>query len=125
MSEINPYKSPTLDDSEATAGPGEALLRVTRRWQYQDCLRAYEISVDGIPHDKIRTDQTISIPIAAGELIVVASVDWAKSPPVVVQARPGNTIELEVGGALKGWKLVWAGYYTLFAPQQYLTLERI
>ncbi|MBA2116440.1 hypothetical protein [Bremerella alba] len=125
MPDINPYESPRIAPGNTPTTTGEATLRVTRHWQYQDWLRAYQISVDGSPRDRIRTDQTISIPVTPGELIVVASIDWAKSTPVYVEAQPGDIIDLEVSGSLKGWKLLLVGYYSAFAPHQWLTLERI
>ncbi len=62
MNEVNPFESPTADLPDA-APTGDAWIRVTRPWQYQDSLRAYGIKIDGMRREKIRVRETVSIPL--------------------------------------------------------------
>ncbi|PQO35963.1 hypothetical protein DTL21_08530 [Bremerella cremea] len=126
MDEINPFESPTTPEaSDASAERGDAWLRITRPTQYQDYLRAYTIKVDGRHREKIRVNETITISVESGTLLVMASIDWAKAPPLLVIIQPGETVDLEVRGALRGWKIFLASYYVFFRPGKWLELRRV
>ncbi|WP_146118796.1 hypothetical protein [Blastopirellula marina] len=93
--------------------------------QYQDYLRAYWIKIDGQRREKIRVRETVTIPVESGEVLVGASIDWAMAQPMFVTVQPGETIDLELRGALRGWKILLASYYVFFRPGYWLELRRV
>lgn len=125
MNDVNPFESPSADTSAAPPTTGDAWVRVHRPPQYQDYLRAYWIKVDGQQREKISVRETVTIPVESGDVLVGASVDWAKAQPLLVTLKPGEVIDVEVRGALRGWKILLASYYVLFRPGHWLELRRV
>ncbi|PQO39157.1 hypothetical protein C5Y96_04655 [Blastopirellula marina] len=122
---VNPFESPKIDTGQVPNETGEATLRVTRPWELQGCARAYQIFVDGIRCDSVRINQTITIPVHSGELVVVAKVDGWKSEPIELNVQPGALIDLEVSGTFKRWRVCLIVLYALFAPShKWLCLKR-
>ncbi|PQO28234.1 hypothetical protein C5Y97_25400 [Blastopirellula marina] len=125
MNDVNPFESPQADTSAPPPSRGDAWIRVHRPAQYQDYLRAYWIKIDGQRREKIRVRETVTIPVESGEVLVGASIDWAMAQPMFVTVQPGETIDLELRGALRGWKILLASYYVFFRPGYWLELRRV
>ncbi|MHC2067843.1 hypothetical protein ACYFX5_10255 [Bremerella sp. T1] len=125
MPETNPFESPKAEILMAESGRGDATIRIRRQWQYQDFVRRYLITVNNVPREKIAVNQTILIPVEAGTVSIVASIDWAKTAPMYLEIQAGEIIDIEVSGRLKGWRLLFAGYASLFTPHQWLELKRL
>lgn len=124
--EVNPFESPKVDTSHVPIEPGEATLRITRPWQLQGCARAYQIFVDGIRCDSVRINQTITIPVHSGDLVVAAKVETWKSEEIQLKIHPGDIVDLEVSGTFRRWRIFLVVLYTLFAPShKFLCLKRV
>jgi len=97
-------------------------LKVVRRSQYADYLRAYKIFVNRRQIGTIARDGVLDVEVQSGLLTIDASVDWGRSQPLTIEAAPNQTIEIEVAnhwGALLG---LWA---ITFGSRTYLTLKHL
>ena len=98
------------------------LLRIIRRSGYADRIRAYKIFINGTEVGTIARNSVRDFEIPSGPVTIEARIDWGRSQPLTVEAKPGETIEIEVAnrwGALLG---LWA---ITFGFRSYLTLKRL
>jgi hypothetical protein len=101
---------------------GRSRLRVTRGGGYADYLRSYKILVNGHEVGTIGRNSMVEFLVPSGRLIVEAGVDWGRSIPIEIDARPDQTVTIEVAnrwGALLG---LWA---ITFGSDSYLQLRQL
>jgi hypothetical protein len=85
----------------------------------RNLLRRYNIRIDGELVGKIRRGSQLAVEVTPGSHHVRASIDWAGSPRVDVNAIDGTDVHLTVspaGNPFQGW------YQT--TKHGYLKLER-
>jgi hypothetical protein len=100
----------------------QSTLEIQRKSAYMDRLRAYHVLVDGTDIGTIKNNETQSFAIAPGSHEVKLKIDWAYSPPVMVDAQPGGTVTLAASAKANPFTVL---YYTLFAKEKYLKLEPV
>ena len=97
-------------------------IRIVRRSGYSDALRSYKILINGAAVGSIARNSVLDLAVPSGPLTIEARIDWVRSPPLAVEAVPGQKIEIEVSnywGALLGLWGVTFGY------RSYLMLKRL
>jgi hypothetical protein len=102
--------------------PADAVLRIVRPRGYSDRQRLYDILVNGAEVGVVEPDSTIDFAVPSGRLTVEAYADWARSAPLVVETRPGRTVEIEVSNA---WGPVLGFWVMLLQPGSYLRLRQV
>jgi hypothetical protein len=109
---------------EATPATGKgAKLRITRGSAFADSLRAYKIKIDGKAIGSIKRKNTVTFPVSPGSHEIMLSIDWCRSNTVGIDIRDGETLDMECGSSLSGWRIFFATYYVMFRPNRYLWLR--
>ena len=98
------------------------MVRITRKLQNVDMLRAYKIYIDGVYRGKIKFDETKEFKVEKGIHKVRAKIDWGGSNTLSVDVSD-SVVELEVGNAVTGWKSLFLKYYITFGAHKYLFLR--
>lgn len=101
-----------------------AKLVIARPRQYADMLRRYRITVDGELAARIATGQSVEIDLPPGGHRIVATIDWARSNPVEIDAEASGKHRLEVGSNVAGWRLLLGILYATIWRDRYLYLKR-
>jgi hypothetical protein len=104
------------------SGAGSCRLRVTRAGGYADYLRSYTIIVNGKEVGTIGRNSTAEFVVPSGRLTVEASVDWGRSTPIEIDARPDQTVALEVSNRWGALLALWA---ITFGSGSYLQLRQL
>jgi hypothetical protein len=104
------------------AAAGNCRLKVIRRTQYVDLIRSYRIRVNGRDVATIGRNAVVEVDVPGGPLTIEGCIDWCGSAPLVVEGRPGETIEVEVSNPWSAWLALWA---VTFGRRRYLVLERV
>lgn len=102
----------------------EAQFTIRRVKSYADYLRAYKVEVDGVVAASVRTGQSATVPLAAGQHTLRLRIDWCGSGDLRFEARPGERITFECGSSLTGWRILMWFIYVVFQRRQYLWLRR-
>jgi hypothetical protein len=96
-------------------------LRIVRRGGYADMLRSYKIFVNDEATGSIARNSVLDLDVPSGPLKVEARVDWGRSQPVMIEAQPDQTVEVEVSNHWGPWLAPWA---ITFGASSYLTLKQ-
>lgn len=98
---------------------GTSHLVITRPGHhYRDAVRSYLLEVAGEDAGSIKAGETVTLEVPAGSHKVRASVDWTGSPAVIVDAQPGEQIQLLVEPAGSAFSAL----FQIFKPMSYLKL---
>lgn len=74
--------------------------------------------------DTIRDGETKSFELDADENEIYVKIDWCKTKPLKIENVENETIKLELGSNLSGWRLLLGIYYITFKTSEYLYLKR-
>jgi hypothetical protein len=99
-----------------------ATLKVVRRGGYSDLLRSYKIFVNDAHVGTIARNDALSLAVPAGSVKVEARIDWTKSEPLIVDAAPNRTVEVEVSNSRGPW---WALWGITFGARSYLVVRLV
>lgn len=97
------------------------LIRVHRAKQLADCLRVYEILVDGEPKGAVRAGGAADIRVANGGHRVSLRLDWCASNEIEFSLWEDETAEFDCGNDTGG---LLALFYVLFKPRDYLWIKK-
>lgn len=97
------------------------MLRIVRGRQYADRLRSYKIYVNGTQVCTIGANAQQEVEVRSGPLSIEARIDWTRSRPLTIEARPGTTIEVEVSNE---WSPLLALFAITIGAGNYLTLKQ-
>ena len=81
---------------------------------WRDILRKYRLVVDGRVLGEIRRDQVVRLSVSPGRHQVQAMIDWAGSPPVIVDLPAGAEARFRVepaGNSFMVWQMLGATTY--------------
>ncbi len=85
-------------------------IKIVRPSQYADMLRSYQIMLNGEKVGSIARDDVLEVTAPAGKATIEARIDWARSQPLTIDAKPGETVEVEVrnnwGSLLAMWAII-------------------
>jgi hypothetical protein len=98
-------------------------IRLKRDSGYADRLRKYRVLLDGQEIGRIGDGEEKVFEITSGQHQLVVKVDWAKTPAVSFVAGQGQTAKFSCGSNLRGFRLIFALYYAIFASGKYLWLR--
>jgi hypothetical protein len=96
-------------------------VKIHREKQYADYFRAYEIFVNDEKAGEIRAGASIILPLENGMSRIFLKIDWCRSNEVELILRDAETADLFCGN---NTKVIFALYYILFAPNEYLWLKK-
>ena len=97
-------------------------IRFIRTSQYADMLRTYQLRIDGRKVGTIARDDAFEVRVLAGDHVIEARIDWARSKPLAIRAAPGETVEIEVRNRWGAWAALWG---ITFGKNSYLALTEI
>jgi hypothetical protein len=97
-------------------------LTVRRDEGWADCLRRYRIILDGVEIGQLGEGEELCQEIGDGQHVIEARIDWAGSQPLRFEVRSRDQFVL-VKSALRGWRVLLAVFYVIFAWRRYLSLE--
>jgi hypothetical protein len=95
-------------------------IRVVRPSQYVDMLRSYQIMLNGGKVGSIARNDVLEVTAPAGKATIEARIDWGRSRPLMIDAKPGQTIEIEVRNRWGSLLAIWA---ITFGRGSYLELR--
>jgi hypothetical protein len=101
---------------------GSRTLRLIRRAEYEDALRAYKIYVNGKQVGAIARDSVLDIEVPSDPFTLEARLDWGRSRPMRIEAAPEPKIEIEVSNNWGVWLAIWAA---TFGFRSYLKLTQL
>ena len=100
---------------------GVCTIKIVRSSQYADMLRSYRIMLNGETVGSIARDSVLEIVAPAGKATIEARIDWGRSQPLTIDARPDETIEIEVSNPWGSALAIWA---ITFGRNSYLALRQ-
>ena len=101
-----------------------AAIIVRRTSQFANKLRSIQIYIDGEQVGAVKDGQAATFPVPSGQHEVYAKIDWQTSRPLDLTVKPGETITLECGSPLQGWKIALAKWKTA-TPHEWVYLRRL
>jgi hypothetical protein len=99
-------------------------VEIKRVKQYANKARAIGIYINNKKVDTIRDGETKSFELNADENEIYVKIDWCKTKPLKIENAENETIKLELGSNLSGWRLLLGIYYITFKTSEYLYLKR-
>ena len=102
-----------------------ASVRVSRDSGYADCLRTYAVILDGKRIDCLRAGSTKQFPVPPGEHKLRVRIDWCESNTVRFTVAEDETAVFRIKSNLRGWRVLLAPWYAIFAWNSYLHLVRM
>jgi hypothetical protein len=97
------------------------LVKVHRKNQFADRLRAYEIIVDGEVKNIVRAGRTAEFYLPKGLHRIRLKIDWCGSREIEFNLGDDETAEFDCGN---NTKLFLELFYVFFARNDYLWLEK-
>lgn len=98
-----------------------SFIKINRNKTYADAARAYAVLLDGEKIGEIRSGATAEFPVTAGAHRISLKIDWCGSPEIEFDVRENEIVEFDCGNNTKTFL---AFFYILFAPKEYLWLEK-
>ncbi len=99
-------------------------IEIKRVKQYANKARAIGIYINGQKVDTIKDGETKSFELNPGNNEIFAKIDWCKTKPLKIDNTGNESLQLELGSNLSGWKLLLGIYYIIFNTSEYLYLKR-
>ena len=93
---------------QGEARPADCLLRIIRLSGYSERLRPYDVLINGALIGTIARNRVVDFRIPSGTYIIEIRTGRLGSRPLMIEAMPNHTIEIEVwnrGGPLRA---IWA-----------------
>jgi len=106
---------------EGEPAPADTTIRILRLSAHSDRFRPYDIFVNGAEVGAVVPNNVVDFHLPSGALVIEARSDWGVSPPLLVEAKPGHRVNIEVSndwGLLRPWAIA-------FHSDRYLTLTRL
>jgi hypothetical protein len=97
-------------------------LKIIRHGGFADRLRSYKIFINDKHVGNVARNSVLDLEVPSGAVSVQARIDWAGSRPLVVDAAPSRTIEVEVSNHWGPFLALWA---VTFGCRSYLLLKQI
>jgi hypothetical protein len=97
-------------------------LKVVRHSGYTDKLRSYRIFVNDKHVGNVAQKSVLDLDVPSGAVKVLARIDWCRSQPLVFDAAPNQTIEIEVSNNWGPFLGLWG---VIFGSGSYLLLKRV
>jgi hypothetical protein len=98
------------------------MLRIVRGSGYADRIRRYKIYINGAQVGTIARNALLDLEVPCGPLTVDARIDWGRSQPLTIDARPDRRIEIDVSNH---WGALLALWGITFGFRSYLILKRL
>ena len=102
-------------------------LQISRYKGYVDRLRDYTVICDGEPLGKIANGESKTFEVEPStngqEKEIYLKIDWCRSNRLNVLVPPDGSVCLEGGSNLVDLNVLWALYYVVFKPNEYLRLS--
>ena len=100
------------------------IVQIKRVEQYVNKLRKIGIYINNQKVDTIRDGETKSFELDTDENEIYVKIDWCKTKPLKIENEENETIKLELGSNLSGWRLLLGIYYITFKTSEYLYLKK-
>lgn len=91
---------------------------------FADYARRYKVMINGEEKGQIKNGGTFECEIPAGQHTLQLKVDWCSSNTLEFEVRENETVRLECGSNLRGWKLLKAGKTMRETPHAWIWLRR-
>lgn len=97
-----------------------AIIHIERKPAWADCLRAYQIVLDGEPVGTIRQGMSSSFEVQPGRHEIFLTIDWCSSRHVSVDLAPDARVHL----ICRGGNVLFALYNITFEANDYIKLSQ-
>ncbi len=97
-------------------------IKFIRSDRYADKLRDYKIFANGILRGKISRNSIFEFEVPSGQMTLQGRIDWARSKPLQIDIKPGESITVEISNEWSPLLALWA---ITFGSGNYLTLTRM
>jgi hypothetical protein len=101
-----------------------ASLTITRDSGYADALRAYQVVLDGEKLGTLKAGETKQFLVSVGPHDLLMKIDWCGSNTVRFNIVEGDDLSFYAKSNLRGFKFLFAVWYTFFARNSYILLEK-
>lgn len=102
------------------------MLRIIRKSQLANRMRAYKVILDGQSVGEVRNGEDFHCDLSPGKHRLQLKVDWCGSNVVEFEVQAGQSLAFSCGCILRGW-LFWVPFsevwYTTFARNKFLWIE--
>jgi hypothetical protein len=102
--------------------PPMSTVKFVRPNGYADRLRDYKIFANGTLRGHISAKSALEFEIPSGPVTFRGRIDWGRSKPLTIEAKPGEVITIEVTNTWGAFLALWA---ISFGSGSYLTLKRV
>jgi hypothetical protein len=99
-------------------------ISISRDSGYADRFRAYSVVCDDAEIGRIRNGTSANFELAPGTHRLMLKVDWCSSNEVSFTIDAGQKVSFSCGSNLRGFRVLLAIYYIVFARTRYLWLRR-
>ena len=97
-------------------------LKIVRHGGYSDRLRSYKVFVNDEHVGNVARNSALDLDVPSGAVKVQARIDWGRSRPLVVNAAPNQTVEVEVSN---NWGPLLGIWGATFGAGSYLLLREL
>jgi hypothetical protein len=102
----------------------EAQLSIKRASQWTGRIRQLQVYVDRRRVGSLAPGEQRRFPVDPGRHTVGVRMDWTRSGLLPITVGEGETVSLECGSPVRGWRLLLALYYLLF-PSRWWYIRRV
>jgi hypothetical protein len=101
-----------------------SIVSISRDSGYADRLRVYRVICDDVEIGRIANGKSGDFAIAPGAHRLILRVDWCSSNELAFTVGNDQTARFSCGSNLRGFRLLLALYYIVFARTRYLWLTQ-
>ncbi|ATH94106.1 hypothetical protein ACH95_18935 [Bacillus glycinifermentans] len=102
----------------------ETYVEVNRTSQYINKMRRFSVLIDGVEAGKIKDGGRLRIDLQPGEHVIQVKINWCTSQTVRFTLDEGEVLKFRCGSPVHGWKMFFALFYVLAAPEKYSFIEQ-
>jgi hypothetical protein len=102
----------------------QSQLSIRRPSQWTGSIRHLQVYVDRRNVGSLSSGEQRLFPVDPGQHTVGVRMDWSRSELFPVTVGEGETVNLECGSPVRGWRLLMALYYVLF-PSRWWYVKRV
>jgi hypothetical protein len=102
-----------------------AKIIISRKYAWRDSLRNYSIFVNGEKVGKIKSEETVEIPVPSGEIEIYLRHEFVFRSRKIKFEAPSGQKNYFVCQGLTGWKSVFSLFIFPLLFIKYIDLERV
>lgn len=101
------------------------MLTVKRVKEFRDRIRKYKVMVDEKEVGQLGVGESIDVDITPGSHEVYVEIDWCRSKKLTIDYTEGETVILECGNSMGGFKILFSLVYVTALKDKYLWIKEV